>query len=349
MNHTSSIILPILALALGAGGMKSSAADSAKESPITGKPSDPPIELKAAWKAGSRYALHLEENQTMQMNLGPRPTTSETTVMQDGGLEVTNAPDGRRGLDLELQALVVESYWGDRNVIRFDSLNKATPNEGVGVDLLKRVVGGHLGFLVDSSNQVVKVDGIKELMERAQGDIGTSAPDQRRDWMRDILQRIYNEDYFKQWVDLGALPGTSVRIGDSWTRQQEIDVGLVGRVLVTTTNTLRGWQQQNGKKCARFDISGGFRMKTDKAEGFLALLGLGVQDGRISGKAWFDPVLGLPIETSFEQKCTISGTLPNFGPPGAKNKPQTFSSPWRQTTSLTIVQSQPGADPQPKK
>ena len=90
-------------------------------------------------------------------------------------------------------------------------------------------------------------------------------------------------------------------------------------------------------------------MKTDKAEGFLALLGLGVQDGRISGKAWFDPVLGLPIETSFEQKCTISGTLPNFGPPGAKNKPQTFSSPWRQTTSLTIVQSQPGADPQPKK
>jgi hypothetical protein len=349
MNRLHLLLPFTAALVLVAGCDKSSSGGSQKEPRITGKRSDPPAQLKAEWKPGNRYVMHLETSQTLQLNMGQRPSNQETTMTQDYALVVTNAPDGQRGIELEVQALTVDSQWGDRSVMRFDSLNKVTPNEGPGVEMLQRVIGGRLRFLLDSNNQVVKLEGIKELIERAQGDTGAGAADQRRGWMGGILERIYNADYFKQMVEFSSLPGTATRIGDTWTRQQEIDVGMVGRVLVSTTNTLRGWQEHDGKKCARIEFKGVVGMKTGKAEGVLALIGLQVQDGRVSGKSWFDPVLGLPVETAFEQSCTIAGTLPNFGQRGnpaargTNTGPQKFSSPWRQTTSLKLSEVQPGA------
>jgi hypothetical protein len=349
-----ALILTALFCLVPGGGCKKSSSEgsSAKgEEKITGKKSDPPAELKPQWKPGNRYVMHLDSTQTMEMNQGPQPVSQETTLAQDYALLVTNAPDGQRGLELELKAVAVDSHWGERNVYHFDSLNKAVPNQGPGVEMLERIIGGRIWFLLDSNNTVVKVEGIKELIERAQGDLGAGAPDQRRNWMGGMLERVFNADYFKQMVDMGTLPGRAVRIGDTWSRQQEIDVGMVGRVAVLTTNTLRGWQQHEGKKCARIEFNGRLGMKTGKAEGLLALMGLDLQEGRVSGKSWFDPALGLPVETVLEQAALITGSFPgpgprgNLGAQGTNRGPQKFTSPWRQTLSIQLSEAGAGSTP----
>jgi hypothetical protein len=342
-----------LCMVLLEGCSKSTSDDAGKDGPITGRRSDPPAVLKAGWKPGHRYTLRMDSLQTVTLNFGPQPTIQETEVSQDWALVVTNAPGGGQGVDLEIQALVVNSQFGDRVVYRFDSLNKATPNEGPGVELLQRVIGGHVRFLLDSNNSVVKVEGIKELIDRAQGDQGSGAADQRRNWMGGTLERVFNADYFKQLIDLSALPASAVRIGDTWTRQREIDVGMVGRVAVNTTNTLRGWQEREGRKCARLEFRGVLAMKTGQAEGVLALAGLGIQDGRLSGKSWFDPAIGLPIETTLEQSCMIVGSLPNFGRrnnpgQGTNSAPRKVSSPWRQTVTLKLEEAKATASQPPK-
>jgi hypothetical protein len=278
---------------------------------------------------------------TAAMNFGRQPGALETTVSMDYALVATNAPANGRGLDMEIRALSVDVLTGERSVLHFDSLNKAVPNAGPGADLLQQVIGGHIRFLMDSNNAVASVEGIKELMERVQGDAGSGAADQRRNWTSGILQRIFNADYFGQLVDTGLLPGSATRIGDTWTRQREIDVGLLGRVLLSTTNTLRGWQDHEGKKCARIDFKGTLGLKTGKAEGPFALLGLALQEGQVSGRAWFDPAARLPVETVLEQSCMVSFTRPNAGrrnnPQATNAGPPQVTFPWNQTISTSLA------------
>ena len=342
MKHQTALLLACaLGLLPGTGCRKSSSGTSAPEPPITGRPSDPPAELKPEWKLGRRYVMRMDSTQTAEMNFGRQQGSQETTVSLDYAVAVSNAPQGGRGLEMEIRALAVDILSGDRSIYHFDSLNKAVPNQGPGVELMQRIIGGRLWFLVDSNATVSRVDGIKELMERAQGDPGQETAGQRRNWMSGVLQRIFNADYFSQMVDAGLLPGSAVRIGDTWTRQREIDVGLLGRLVVSATNTLKGWQEHEGKKCARIEFKGTLGMRTGKAEGPFALVGLTLQDGQITGRAWFDPAIGLPIETIQEQSCNVSGTLPNFGrrnnPQATNAGPQKFSFPWRQTVSTSLA------------
>jgi hypothetical protein len=348
---TTPLALVGLALVLLAAGCKKSPADLApKEPPITGHPNDPPVALKAEWKPGNRFSVHVETSQSAQMNFGRQPTVQENLTVQDYLLTVTNADEGRRGLEMEMQTLMIQARMGEQDVIQFDSLNKAAPNTGLGVTLLPKLIGGRIFFLVDSNNSVLKVEGIQELFDRAQGGEATGLAARRQEWTSGVLGRIYNADYFKQMVDVGSLPAGVVRIGDHWTREQEIDVGLVGRVVATLTNTLRGWQQHDGRKCARIEINGSLAMKNERSAVLLALFDAKLQDGRVSGKSWFDPVAGLPRETVLEQSCNIVGTLPNFlgfggrggrGPQATNSGPQKVSSPWQQTASIKITEPEP--------
>jgi hypothetical protein len=334
---------------LAGGGCKKSAA-GAEDAPITGRRSDPPVELKAEWKPGQQFSVHLEASQSGQMNFGRQPTAQENITFQDYLLTVTNAPEGRRGLELELQSLMIESHLGNQPVMNFDSLNKVVPNTGPGVDVMSKLIGGKIYFLVDSNNSVLQVEGVKELFERGAPSGQTGMAAQQRVWMSGVLQRIFNADYFKHLVDLGSLPSGVVRIGDHWTRQQEIDVGLVGRVVANLTNTLRGWQQHDGRKCARIETAGTLALKPGQTPVLLALFDGKIEDGRVSGKSWFDPAVGLPRESVIQQSCTIAGTAPDFmsggrgrggGPQSTNRGPQKLSWPWQQTASVKISEPTP--------
>jgi hypothetical protein len=332
-----------LTLVLFITGCGRQAADE-KDTPITGRRSDPPVQLRAEWKPDRRYLLRVEAMQSMELPFPPgSKTAQDTMVQQDYSVTVTNAGNGRKGLEMEVTALVVQAHFGDQVVLRFDSLNQAVPNEGPGVEFLQRIIGGRIQFLLGTNNQVEKTTGIQELLGQMQGGGGNRGPGLRGNLMGGALQRMYGEDYFKQIIEVGSLPNTAVRVGDTWSLQREIDVGLAGQVAVSMTNTLRGWQEREGRKCARIEFQGTLTVKTNKVQGGMGLVGLALKDGRVSGKSWFDPALGLPVESAMEQSCQVTGTLPNFGRRGPQagqstnSAPTSFASPWRQSVTVSIT------------
>jgi len=323
------------------------------EAPIKGRPSDPPVALRAEWKPDRRYLLRVEAQQTLELPFPPGSRTAQDTlIQQDYSVTVTNAEAGRKGLELEVAALAVQAHFGDQVVLRFDSMNPAVPNEGPGVDVLQRVVGGKIRFLLGPDGQVEKTSGLEELLGQNPNG-GNRGPAWRGNLMGGGLQRLYGEDYLKQIVEVGALPPGPVRVGDTWTRRRELEVGLVGRVAAVTTNTFRGWQVREGRSCARIDFAGTLTLKTNIASGGLPLSGLSLEEGRVSGKAWFEPSLGLPLAAEMEQSCRIAGTLPNLGrrgPAGVQGTnagPLSFSTPWRQsvTLAITVASNAPSAPP----
>ncbi|MBI5385023.1 MAG: hypothetical protein HZA90_10095 [Verrucomicrobia bacterium] len=356
----------LLSAALGAGVLlaagcrKSQDSDKPKDAPVSGKPSDPPAELKAEWKPGYRFVMHMEMNQNSQWQFGPRPTTQDTSMSTDYALSVTNAPDGHRGMELEIQSLALDVSFGENTIIRYDSLNKVAPSEGPGVDALDKLIGGRIRYLVAPNNEIVQVDGVKELVDRVEGTgggAGAGGPGGGRRGARGLgmmggaLRGIYNAEYFKQLVDLSGLPKEAVRVGDHWTMDKEISAAAVGTILLRTTNTLAGWQEREGRKCARIEFTGTMSTKPGAAgaTGPAAAPwggGMKLEDGKVNGTSWFAPEIGMVIESASEQSYNVSGTRPAMGgrrgtnaPPQATNAPpEKFTSPVKQTVSVKLVE-----------
>ena len=350
------------ALLLTGGCKESGERAAAEEAPITGKPTDPPVEMKAQWKPGQRYTMHLEMTQSGQMPWGRGTGGQESSIGQDYTVTATDVPGGGRKLDLEINALAVEAGAGDRVWLRYDSLNKVTPNEGPSVELLDKLIGGRIRYLLDADNKVTQVDGVQELFARLDGGAAntTRGPGGQRGGGRfggggpgGILQRFYNADVFKQLVDVSGLPQNATRIGDTWSVTKDVPAAVVGTLVLTTTNRLKGWQVRDGKNCARIEFTGTLVPK-GKTENLPFLGGLKLENGKINGTSWFSPDIGLPVETTLNQTYTLTGTrAANFAPrrgtnapAGATNAPpEKFSSPMRQTFSVKLTEVQPAPAP----
>lgn len=365
-NHFS---IPGLAVMTGACLLflnQESYAASSKQTPITGKRTDPPVELKAEWKPGKRYVMLLELNQGAQMNFGQRPTSQETVFSQDYTVTVTNASDGARGLEMEIQSLAIEVAFGETTVLRYDSLNKVAPPEGRGVENMEKLIGGKVRFLVNADNKVTEVDGVKELIQRVTGAPNTpEAADPAAGGRRGrrgimgagdasgAMQMLYNGDYLKQFVDISGLPSSAQRIGDTWTTKREINAMMMGTLVVNTTNTFRGWQVHEGKKCARIEFSGNLEAKADRAEGMPWAGLVKIENGKVQGTSWFSPDIGMAVETSVNQSYNITGTIPQWGrrgggtnAPAATNAPpQRFSIPNRISVNLKLTDVQSADQP----
>ena len=100
------------ALLLTSGCQKSGERVAEENAPITGRPSDPPVEMKAQWKAGQRYAMHMEMSQSGQMPWGRGTGGQESSLGQDYAVTVTDAPGGGRALDLEILSFAAEAGAG---------------------------------------------------------------------------------------------------------------------------------------------------------------------------------------------------------------------------------------------
>src|SRR5262249_50546424 len=145
------------------------------EEPITGSKSDPPVEMKAEWKAGKRYTFHLDFVLDNQMPAGRRGNPNagplrqmETTLGQDYSVTVTNtAPDGSRGLLLEIHALTMNIASGDTYVMNYDSDNPSVGfSDGSLAEQLQKLIGGKIRYQLSPENKVMRMDGFQELMDR---------------------------------------------------------------------------------------------------------------------------------------------------------------------------------------
>ncbi len=346
----------ICATALISGGCKKKsgdASDSGNSAPITGKVSDAPVSIKPSWKSGNKYLLRLERTQVGQPGAmgggrhGGGPANNapvETTYAQEYTLTITNAEAGNRGAELEITGMELQSGRGEETFINYDSQNKAAPRDQSNpistaiVGALDKLIGGKVRYLLSADGTVQKVEGVNELFARADGT--NAQPGGRAFAPSAMLRRTISEDTFKQMVELNGAPDNEMKVGESWPFNRLVDAPMAGKLSVNLTNTLRGWQEHDGVKCARVEFTG-----TVTSTGGGNAPGGGritITDGQVSGHYWYDPAIGLSREMMLKQTYTVSGA--GFG--GGRNTNNAggtnqFSSPVKESVSVKLLEVKP--------
>ena len=310
------LLLP-LALVIGLSGCKRRD-DRGDGEPIKGKSSDPAVTFVARWDETNAFVYHLETITGTQV---PRRNTNANTMIQqdtvlakDLRFGVTNVtPEGFRSMKMEIQSVRVETTADQRLTSAFDTENEMLSTEDNNVaSRLRRVKGAQLGFRLSPANRVLRVDGTKEFTDR----IGASR--NVKGAAGAVLNKFFNQQFYRDLVEMAFLPTNPVRIGESWTIRTRSMAGLYNNMTVDLTYTFRGWQVHENTNCARFDFTGNTQPKRSTTTGRTPTSSS--EEAEIEGTVWFSPELGVPIELMVNQSLTRNSTSTKVvRPPGGTN------------------------------
>jgi hypothetical protein len=326
-----------LAAGLGLTGCKKAEARGG-DRPITGKASDPAATFEGRWDETNAYVYHLETITGTQV---PR-RNSEVVIQQDTVLAkdlrfgVTNITrEGVRAMSMEVQAVRVETTADQRLTSAFDTENELLSTEDNSIaSRLRRVKGARLGFKLAPapSTRVVRVDGAKEFNDR----VGSGR--NVRGAAGAVLNKFFNQQFYRDLVEMTFLPTNPVRIGESWTNFARSGAGLYNNASAELIYTFRGWQWHEGTNCARFDFVGGTRGGTTNRKTSTSSSSSN-EEAELEGTLWFSPDIGVPVELEFDQSITRQTTSTRVVRMTTTNAPGTVVAavPGTAGTNATLV------------
>jgi hypothetical protein len=324
------IVVASAAVFAGAGCNKSGKLDTRSQFTTPAGP----VELKVKWPVGERVVQDMEMKQASEINVPgqPAPTKQNTTMGQKYALTVLNQ-DAGGGPELEFEFLSARMSveTGGKIVMAYDSAKPATENKkNAAADVFSKVVGSKIRFFMDASNNVERMEGVDDLVNR----LSTTSQDPSATG----LKSTFNEGYFKQVMSANKfLPPKPVQPGDTWPVQLEFPLTGLGTMTLDYNITLKSWEMHGKRNCARMEFEGSIKLKADAtpAPGGMKV---SVPDGTTTGVSWFDPDLGIVIDSVVNQDMTMIITLP--GNPkaraGAAGQGMTITNQMSETINVKL-------------
>ena len=327
------VLLITVTLALGLSGVgcnKSGKLNTASKF----KPPAGPMEFKMKWPVGEHVvqSMGLKVTSEISMPNQPDPIKQDMTMGQRYALSVLKeTPGGGREVEMEFLGIRMKMEMGGNPMVDYDS-EKKSPGDSANpmAAMFQKVIGTKLQYFLDASNRVERIEGIDALVDRimagGQADMTTG------------IKSMFNEGYFKQIMDSSRyLPSKPVEPGDTWPIQLELPMGPMGTMEINNTVTFQNWEQHGKRTCARLEFEGTLKSKPD-SNSKLAGMTMAISDGNASGVSWFDPELGMIIETTANQDMKMTMTMP-VNPPGntaAAGKTQTITSLMKQVVTVKL-------------
>jgi hypothetical protein len=221
---------------------------------------------------------------------------------------------------------------GEKSMVDYDSTKKAGPDKPDPMaDVFSKIVGSKVHYFLDASNGVDRVEGIDDLLNRLSA--GAKAEQVAP------LKGMFNEGYFKQMMSANQfLPTNAVQPGDTWPVQLEVPLGALGTMIMNYDFTFERWEMHGKRECARVEFQGTIQSKPGSGANPSGM-SMSVQDGATTGIFWFDPDLGITIDTTMNQNLTVVMQLPQSqqGKTGAGAKKQSITSQMNQAISIKLV------------
>jgi hypothetical protein len=117
----------------------------------------------------------------------------------------------------------------------------------------------------------------------------------------------------------------------------EIAMGPLGTMEMNYTVTFQSWEQHGKRTCARLEFQGTLKSKPDP-NAKPAGMTMTISDGNTSGVSWFDPELGMVIDTTANQDMKMNMTMPvnPRGNAAAAGKTQTITSIMKQEITIKL-------------
>lgn len=340
---STSLILPLVAalgLSLVGCNKKSdpakSKADPDGAAPAAASAASPagPLLLQLKWPAGNQYSERMDMvmEMTMQLPGTPQPMKQDTTMGQEYFLTAGGArPGGGRELTLTFGDFDLHVTMNGNSVMNLDTRGESIDQQNPIGDSLRKIAGAKFKCLLDASNNVEKVEGAKEFLDK----LGGGGQDQSRQ----VLQSVFNEDYLKQMISFGqGFPTEPVRPGTTWPTKLEVAMGPMGTMAMELNHTFKGWETRQKRRCALIEFTGTLK---SKGEGGVGAMGVALKfdDGTTTGKSWFDPELGTVVETAMQSKMNVTMGLPGqAGAPGEAGRGTTMKSQINQTVNVQMTE-----------
>jgi hypothetical protein len=226
----------------------------------------------------------------------------------------------------------MSSKMGERTLLDYDSGKKATTNNVSPVaDMFGKIVGSKIRFFLDVSNEVTRIEGVDDLVNR----LTTGATAEALA----PLKSMFSEGYFKQMMSANQfLPRQAVQPGDTWPVQMEIPMATMGTMVMAYDVTLQGWEMHGKRNCARLEFRGTMQTKPDP-NAKAGAMSISILDGNTSGAAWFDPELGITIDTKMNQdlKMVVRVPIPQRAKAGAKPAAPQMQSITNQMSQVMTI------------
>jgi hypothetical protein len=335
MKRNLILIATLLAVTLPFAGCNKSG-KLAKRSEF--KPPSGPVELKLKWPVGERIEQDLDMKQTMVMSMPgqPAPMKQDMTMGQAYGLTVlAETPDGGHEVEMDFLSARMGMSSGGKTTMEYDSEKKAAADKPNPLaDVFGKIVGSKIRFFLDASNAVERIEGMDDMMNRlsAGGNAAATAS----------LKSMYSEGYFKQMMSANRfMPPKAVQPGDTWPVQFEFPMAALGTMVLDYTFTFQSWEMHGKRNCARMEFSGTIQTKPDPAAKPGAM-SISILDGSSTGMSWFDPELGITIDTTMNQdmKMVVTVPMPQRAKAGAKKaatQMQSITNQMNQVMTIKLV------------
>ena len=303
------------------------------------------VVLRQKWPAGARIVRETALVQTMAIFTPgkPDPMKQELSLTSQHAFSVVKElPDGGREVELQHLSFRLEFDAGGYSW-RFDSDRSSSADQSETARVFKIILGGKVRYFMDANNQVERMEGVNELVNRLNlyegaklkpgmtwdnqaldkvlSRIRSGARQPLDDSTTFGLKSMFNEDYFKSKLDPSFLPRQAVQPGDTWTfsrESRENKLGLLNANIIREyTVTFKSWDLRADRLCARLEFHG-TEKTIPQAESETVRRIIPVKEGTFSGVVWFDPEAGRGVEVNVDRDLKITSNKLAMPAPSAR-------------------------------
>ena len=283
-------------LAVGGGTLIYALDQPSPKTSAASASADDPVDPQINWLPGKKYSttLNLTQSSETAMPGLPQPVNTLTQIREDMDISpLKKTPDDGWQLEFKFTAASIDSKRNGATVLSFDSSKNSPPDPNNPAALLAMVVGVPLEYYVDAKGLVQKVDGLDQFSKL------TTAG---RSDQQVLFQQLFNENVLKEYASYGkGLPNHPVKVGESWSSQTDT-ASDAGDLALKMNFTFQNWEMRRDRRCAHFTITGKVSSKNASTATGSAIE---IKKGNFTGDLWYDPDLGMMVESDTSQKLTL--------------------------------------------
>jgi hypothetical protein len=293
-----------------------------------------PVMLKLKWTPNERVVQDFDMMIKTELNIPglPAPVHQDMTMGQKFALTVLQEnPDGGHEVEMEYLSTRMGMVQAGRTNMDYDSEKKSEADAHNPIaSAFDKIIGSKIRFFLDASNNVDHMEGVDEMMSRmsAGHNAAQVAP----------IKSMFNEGYLKQMMSSSRyLPPNPVAPGDTWPVQIEFPMDMFGTLVINYNFTLARWEMHGKRNCARMEFQGTVQTKSDGKPNQMGMV-MSIPDGTTTGVSWFDPELGITIDSDINQDMTLVISYPKNprAKPGTPVQMQTMTNQMSQVLNIKL-------------
>jgi hypothetical protein len=134
------------------------------------------------------------------------------------------------------------------------------------------------------------------------------------------------------------MPPKPVQPGDTWPNKQSFEMGPLGTMTMDFNSTFQNWEMHGERNCARLEFQGTIK-STPGTNANPTAMSMTISEGDFTGVSWFDPELGITIDTTMNEDIKMVMNIPTNprGKAGAAGRMQTITNQMNQIITIKLV------------